>query len=86
MSCIAEYTGQAKKMRKMAIESLGVEKVALMSESDIAKWIDDNYAIFWGDTEDGLGSHYPTREIIVLIPGDKFSELLDQGEIIFIER
>lgn len=83
---LATYTGQAETLRKMAIESLGVEKVSLMSDSDISKWVNDNYAIFWGDAEDGLSSHYPTREIIVLIPSDKFSELLDQSEIIFIER
>lgn len=86
MSILAKYTGQTKALRKMAIESLGVEKVALMSESDIADWVNNNYAIFWGDVEDGLGSHDPTREIVVLIPSGKFHELLDQNEIIFIER
>jgi hypothetical protein len=83
---LAMYTGQAKTLRKMAIESLGAEKVSLMSDSDISKWIDDNYAIFWGNDVDGIGSHKPTEEIIVLIPGDKFHELLDQNDIIFVER
>lgn len=83
---LATYTGQAETLRKMAIESLGVEKVSLMSDSDISKWVDDNYAIFWGDNVDGLSCHRPTEEIIVLISEDKFHELLDQNEIIFVER
>lgn len=86
MSYIAGYTGQQRKLRDLAIENLGIEQVAKMSDSEIADWVEGTYAIFWGDKEDGLGSHDPTSELLVLIPSDKFHELVDRSEIIFIER
>lgn len=85
MSRICGYTGQIRKMRKFATEKLGSDKVVEMCDQDIDEWADDNYTIFWADTEDVL-YHAPDPEIFVLIPNNAFHELLERGDIVFIER
>lgn len=86
MGRIASYTGQVKKLRKIAIDLVGSDEVSLMSDSEIAELVNENYAIFWGDQSNGFNDHLPTDEIVVLIPIKIFNDLRDKSEIIFVER
>lgn len=84
---LARYTGQSRKLRELAIEKLGAEKVAGMSDGDVTSFIDGEYAIFWGDnTIDSFMGHDPDEELIVLIRNDAFRELRESGAVVFVER
>lgn len=85
MAALGDYIGQVRDLRKLAIEKLGAEKAAPMTDEEISSWVEDNYAIFWGD-DDQLGSHKPTREIIALVDDKAFDELGKNGSIVFITR
>ena len=84
MSSLGCYAGQTRKARELALKELGCERVARMSDSDINKWIESSYAIFWGDCEDGDGVHRYDAETIALIPGDVYQSILDS--IVWLER
>ena len=86
MGRIASYTGQEKKLRKIAIDLLGSEEVSLMSDSEIAEFVIKNYVVFWGDQSNSFNDHSSTDEIIVLIPIKIFDDLKDKNEIIFVKR
>ena len=77
MARIGYYTGQKRKARELAVKELGAEKVAHMSDSEIGDWIEDNYAVFWGDCEDGIGIHSSDEELIALIPSDVYRSIAD---------
>ena len=56
---LARYTGQSRKLRELAVEKLGAEKVACMSDEEVTSFVDSEYAIFWGDCTDGFAGHGP---------------------------
>lgn len=83
---LGKYTGQQNKLRELALEKLGCEKVSGMCDTDIGSFIEEGYAIFWGDCMDCIGRHSPDDEIIVLIPHEAYKRLFDSGDIVFVER
>lgn len=83
---IGMYTGQNRKLRELAIEKLGCERVSGMCDYDINSFIEEGYAIFWGDSTGEFGSHRPDDEIIALIPSEVYKRLFDGGDIVFVER
>ena len=87
MSIVGMYVGQNRKLRELAIEKLGRERVSGMCDDDIDSFIEEGYAIFWGDSQAGdFGSHKPDDEILVLIPSEVYKRLFDSGDIVFVER
>ncbi|NBI31870.1 hypothetical protein [Enterorhabdus sp. P55] len=83
---LARYTGQSRKLRELAVEKLGAEKVACMSDEEVTSFVDGEYAIFWGDCTDGFAGHGPDEETIVLVRNDAFRELRESGAVVFVER
>lgn len=83
---LARYKGQIQKLRALAAEKLGAEKVAVMDDDDVTRLIDKEYIIFWGDKADGFAGHDPDVEVIVLIRNDLFHDLCMSGVVAFAER
>lgn len=83
---IARYMGQGAKLRELALAKLGCDQVSRMCDKDIDHFIEDGYAIFWGDDEGNPSGHGPSDEIIALIPSDAYRDLIDRGDIVFVER
>lgn len=71
------YNGQRRKERELVVKELGTERAALMSDDDVAEWIEGNFAIFWGDRASGLGTHDADEETIVLIPNEVYEGVKD---------
>lgn len=82
---IGSYTGQARKLRELAVTELGAEKVSTMSDGDVSRYIEERYTILWGDAAESMW-HRPDEEIIVLIPDAMFEKLDKSGSIIWVER
>lgn len=83
---IGIYAGQKKKLRELAASELGSEKASGMDDDDIDSFIEDRYAIFWGDEEVCEFGHAPCSDIIALITSDVYRELFERGDIVFVER
>lgn len=83
---IGSYMGQKTKLRELALAKLSCDQVSRMCDKDIDHFIEDGYAIFWGDDKGNLLGHRPDDETIVLIPSDVYGDLLDRGDIVFVER
>ena len=84
MASLGGYVGQSRKARDLAVKELGAEKVAFMDDNSIVEWIEDNYAIFWGDKEEDFGRHIYDEEIIALVPNEVYRSIRES--IVFLER
>lgn len=57
-------TGHYRRARQLAIDELGPDKVAYMSDSDIVEWVENKYYLFeWQDDKDTI-----YEEDVILIP------------------
>lgn len=83
---IGIYATHKIKLREIAESELGREKASGMDDEDIGGFIEDRYAIFWGDDEVSEFGHAPCGDVIVLIPSDVYRELFERGDIVFVER
>lgn len=86
MSTIGAYTGQLRKLRELATSKLGADKVSVMSDGDVEKWIEGGYLLLWEDGIVSSGMHRPDDEVIWLMPIEAFDDLCEKGIIICVER
>lgn len=61
---ISTYYNQIVMLRNFAIKQLGLEKVAIMSDEDLKKWLEEEYDLCYGIDSEG----YSDDEIIYILP------------------
>ena len=81
-------TEQLKDAREAAIEQLGLEKAARMSDNDIAEWIDENYFVFAAYNDEYTRGEYrmANGNSLVAVEKEAYRQLAGDHKVLSFER
>lgn len=71
------YTNQSKKARQLIVSELGTDKVSLMSDKDVMKYLQENYVLLSDQTTYDIKDDF-----LYCIPKKLWNEYKDKATIL----
>jgi hypothetical protein len=71
------YTNQSKKARQLIVSELGADKVSLMSDKDVMKYLQENYVLLSDQTTYDIKDDF-----LYCIPKKLWNEYKDKATIL----